>query len=440
MRRIVQEATLLATVVLLALAIWFVIADTENREIEERLGFSIAVGVRNLASDLAVASEPLPVTLTVIGRRADLDGAGPDDFLATVDLSGRPAGRHNLPVRVESLDDQVRVRAIQPETAVVFLEEVVERQVVIVIETANPPPLGFRVGTPRARPEMATVSGIAEEVDAVEVVVARIDLGGATAAIERDVALEARTGAGIAVGRVTVSPRFAVVEVPVEQELFRRSVSVRPQVVGIPQEGYRVRVVRVVPPTVDVLVSVDEFDEEAVVEAALVDVSGRSSDLITSADLIFSDGVAPGIDANTSVQVIVTIEPVMTTVRLSVPVEPSEVPDGLELAEFAVSEVRLVLHGPVALIAEIEGPLTPISVDLSQLGPGRHNVELEWAPPAGIELVEMSPVRTIVALVQATPPPPEPEPESGEDGDDTDQPVQTESSDPEAEEVADERR
>ena len=436
MRRIVQEATLLATVVLLALAIWFVIADTENREIEERLGFSISVGVRNLASDLAVASEPLPVTLTVIGRRAELDAAGPDDFLATVDLSGRPAGRHNLPVRVESLDDQVRVRAVQPETAVVFLQEVVERQVVIVVETTNPPPLGFRVGTPQARPELATVSGIAEEVDAVAVVVARIDLGGATAAIERDVALEARTGAGIAVGRVTVSPRFAAVEVPVEQELFRRSVSVRPQVVGIPQEGYRVRVVRVVPPTVDVLVSVDEFDEEAVVEAASVDVTGRSSDLITRTELIFSDGVAPAIDANTAVQVIVTIEPVMTTVRLSVPVVPTDVPDGLELAEFAVSEVRLVLHGPVALIAEIEGPLRPIAVDLSQLGPGRHNVELEWAPPEGVELIEMFPLRTLVALVPV--PPPAPEPEIGEDEDAADESVPSESSDAQPEEDPDE--
>lgn len=436
MRRIVQEATLLGTVVLLALAIWFVIADTENREIEERLGFSISVGVRNLASDLAVASEPLPVTLTVVGRRAELDAVGPDDFLAAVDLSGRPAGRHNLPVRVESLDDQVRVRAVQPETAVVFLQEVIERQVVIVVETANPPPLGYRVGTPEVRPEIATVSGIAEEVDAVAVVVARIDLGGATAAIERDVALEARTGAGIAVGRVTVSPRFAMVEVPVEQELFRRSVSVRPQVVGIPQEGYRVRVVRVVPPTVDVLVGVDEFDEEAVVEAASVDVTGRSSDLITRAELIFSDGVAPAIDANTAVQVIVTIEPVMTTVRLAVPVEPTNVPDGLELAEFAVSEVRLVLYGPVALIAEIEGPLRPITVDLSQLGPGRHNVELEWAPPEGVELIEMFPLRTLVALVPVPPPPPEPE--TGEDEDAADESVPSESSDAQPEEDPDE--
>lgn len=437
MRRLVQEATLLGTVILLALAVWFVIADTENREIEQRLGFSISVEVRNLASDLAVASEPLPVTLTVVGRPADLDEIRPDDFEATVDLSGRPAGRHSLPVRVEARDADVRVRAVQPETAVVILQEVVEREVAIVVETSNPPPLGFRVGAPRVTPDVARVSGIAEEVDAVEVVVARLDLGGANASIEREVALEARTGAGIAVGRVTLSPRFAEVEVPVEQEVFRRSVSVRPRVVGIPSDGYRVGVVRVDPATVDVLVSVDQFDEEAVVEATAVDVTGRRADLIARAELIFSDGVAPDIDAETSVQVIVTIEPVLTTVRLPVQVEAIGLPEGFELVEFAVSEVTIVLHGPVALIGEIEGPLMPITIDLTRLGVGRHNVELEWTPPEGIELVEMSPTRTLVAIVRIPPPEPEPLPEEAEEAAETGEATDDES-DPELEEEADE--
>ena len=70
MRRAVQEATLLITVVLLALVVWFVIADTENREIEARLGFSLQVEVRELGTDLVVAGEPLPVTVTVVGSRS----------------------------------------------------------------------------------------------------------------------------------------------------------------------------------------------------------------------------------------------------------------------------------------------------------------------------------------------------------------------------------
>ena len=58
MRRAAQEATLLITVVVLAIIVWFVIADTENREIEARLGFSLTVEIQELGSNLVVAGEP----------------------------------------------------------------------------------------------------------------------------------------------------------------------------------------------------------------------------------------------------------------------------------------------------------------------------------------------------------------------------------------------
>ena len=65
--RIVQEVTLLGTVLVLSLAVWFVIADVENREIERPLGFSLPVSVVNLSASLALAGEALPVSLTVVG-------------------------------------------------------------------------------------------------------------------------------------------------------------------------------------------------------------------------------------------------------------------------------------------------------------------------------------------------------------------------------------
>ena len=75
MRRAAQEAAMLAAVVVLALVVWFVIVDAENREVEFRLGFSLQVDVRDLGSDLVVAGEPLPVTVTVVGREADVEDA-----------------------------------------------------------------------------------------------------------------------------------------------------------------------------------------------------------------------------------------------------------------------------------------------------------------------------------------------------------------------------
>ena len=406
MRRAAREATLLITVVVLALVVWFVIADAENREIEARLGFSLQVEVIDLGSDLIVVGEPLPVTLTVVGREADVESARPEQFRAVVSLRNRAAGRHSLPVRVEAIEGPVRVRAVQPETVVVILQETVEREVPVVVEPSNLPPLGFRVGTPEVDPETAIVSGIASEVDAVESVIARLDLSDTTGSVERNVTLEARTAGGGAVTQVTVNPRFAQVRVPIEQELFRRTVSILPDVVGTPAGGYRVRVVRVTPATIDVLVPVGMLDDEVEVLTELIDVTGLDGDVITQIELTFADGVALAGDAATTARVLVVIEPVITTVELPIEVELLGLPSSLELAFASQLTARVTLRGPVALISNLEGPLTAIEVDLSAYRAGRHGVELSWVPPLGIELVDLSPTQITVALIPIAPPEP----------------------------------
>lgn len=407
------------TVVVLALAVWFVIADAENREIETRLGFSLQVEVTGLGSNLVVVGDPLPVSVTVVGREDDVESARPEHFKATVSLRNRVAGRHSLPVRVEAVEGDVRVRAVQPETAVVILQETVEREVPVVVETSNPPPLGFRVGTPDVLPESAIVSGIATEVEAVDSLVARLDLGGATVSVERSVILEARTAGGGAVTQVVVNPRFAQVRVPIEQELFRRTASVLPDITGTPAEGYRVRAVRASPTTVDVLVSVDVLDDEVKVQTQPVDISGADSNVSTAVPLVFTDGAAPAGDADTTARVVVVIEPIITSVQLPIDVETFGVRSNLELTFAWPQAVQVTLRGPVALLSALDGPLEPIRVNLGSYAAGRHQIDLSWTPPAGIELIVLAPTQIGITLSQIPQPEPEepPEPEADEPAD-----------------------
>ena len=389
---------MLVSVIVLALIVWFVIADTENREIESRLGFSLPVEVRELGSDLVVVSEPLPVTVTVFGREADVEAARPEHFLATVSMRNRVAGQHSLPVRVDRLEGEVRVRAVQPETVVVVLQQSVEREVPVVVEPSNLPPLGFRVGTPEVRPETALVSGIAAEVEAVESVVARLDLGGARASVERDVTLEARTAAGGSVSQVLISPRFAQVHLPIEQEVFRKTASILPEVIGTPAEGYRMRTVSATPTTVEVLVSLDVLDDEVEVSTEPIDIGGRTTDLTTQARLVFADGVVPAGETEAAIQVAIAIEPVLTTVELPITLRLIGLRDGLEAAPLDPSVARVSLYGPVSRISELSGPLGPLEIDLSELGAGRHLIVLEWQPPSEIEALTITPDRILITI------------------------------------------
>ena len=293
---LVQEATLLGTVVVLALVVWFVITDAENQEIEQPLGFSLPVRVLNLASSLASANDPLPVSVTVVGKRSALESVSPDDFSATIDARGRAAGQHSLPVRAESLREDVRVRAVQPETAVLTFQELVEREVPVRVETANPPPLGFRVDELTVDPDRVIITGIAQDVEQVAAAVARMDLAAATVSLEADVQLEARTSSGAAVAGIQVRPRFARVTAPITQEVFRRLVAVRPVVQGIPRSGYRVLDIRVEPPTVELLVPLGGIGDDEAIPTEVIDITDRRTSVRRLVPLDLGESATAGPD------------------------------------------------------------------------------------------------------------------------------------------------
>ena len=400
MRRLGQEATLFFTVTLLALIVWFVIADTENQEIEARLGFSLEVEVTDLGTDLAVTSDPLPVTVTVIGREPDVEAARPEQFRATVSLRNRAAGRHNLPVRVDALEGGVRVRAVQPETAVVILQETVEREVPVTVELANPPPLGFSVGDAAALPSTAIVSGLAVDVESVATVVARLDLGGARVSLEREVALEPRTAAGAAVSQVLVNPRFAAVRVPIEQEVFRRTYSILPQVVGAPAAGFRVRSIRAIPPTVDVFVSIEALNEESEALTEPVDISDAQQDVLVSVPIVFGAAAAPAAESQPVTRVVVVIEPVVSSVTLPVEIEAINLADGLALQTALPQSARVTLRGPVAVLSDLDGPLPPLELDLADLSAGRHAITPRWRAPDNLEVTAVVPAQVAIVLTE----------------------------------------
>ena len=394
LRRWSSEAALVFTAIGLALAVWFAIADAQNREVEQRLGFSLPVGVINTASDLAVANEPLPVSVTVAGRQEDVAAAGPDDFQVTVDLGGRARGRHSLPVRVDSLLDGVRVRSIQPETAVVQVEQVEERVVPVRVETFNPPPLGFSAGEPQSTPREATITGISADVGIVDEVVARLDLAGATVPVDRSVPLEARTAAGVAVSRVVISPPFAQARVDVTQELFTRTLAIRPRVEGRPRAGYRIAEVTVEPSVVDIVVTLDAFEGDGYVDTRPVNVAGRAATVRRSVALDPSAGEAA---ADTVVVVVVEIEPIVAEAAVPVIVRLGEPPDGLEASLVPVA-ITAAFRGPVDAAALLGSSAVSVEIDLSDLAEGRHELAVEVEPPPGMELIRIEPAAVTVEL------------------------------------------
>lgn len=395
--RLRRDLALFATAAGLAIVIWFVITDSENVTVTEPLGFALPVQAVNIPSDLAVASRVPPVVIDIAGREDDVGRATPDDFVATVDLTGLPPGAHEIAVNIRSRDEDVTVRSVQPQSVVVILESVVSRQVPVAVEIENSPPLGFDVGEPVTAESLVTVSGIPQLVRLVDTAVARIDIRGATVTVDATVSLQARTSTGAAVGQVQISPPSIEVEVPVEQAMFRRAVAVTPRIHGEPAPGFRVRSISVEPVTAVVVGTLADLETAGSATTEPVEISDRRSDLRASAVVVPPSGLAleqPGL----TVIVTVGLAPFTVEAVFPVPVEVTGLGGGLSVS-LAPRRVAVRVRGPAPDIADLDPSSFRVTVNAIGVQPGVRTEPVRVAFSGDVDIVSVAP-REVTLVVE----------------------------------------
>ena len=398
--RLRRDAGLFVAAVALALVIWFVITDSENVTITEPLGFALTVQAVNIPSDLATASRIPPALIEIAGRQDDVARATPDDFIATVDLTGLPPGVHEIPVSIRSRDDDVTVRSVQPQAVVVRLESVVTREVPVSVEVENSPPLGFDVGEPVTAETVVTVSGIAQLVQLVETVVARVDIRGATVPITATASLQARTSTGSVVGQVQIQPPSIDVQIPVQQALFRRTVAVTPRIHGEPAPGFQVRSIGVVPQTVVVVGTLEALEGAGAATTDAVLITDRRTDLRAVAIVAPPQGLAleePGL----TVIVSVSLAPFIEEAIFQVPVEITGVGAGVQVS-VVPARVAVRVRGPAPDIAQLDSASFRVTVNAIGLEPGIRAQPIQVAFSGDLDIVSVTP-REVTLLIELPP-------------------------------------
>ena len=388
----------------LALVIWFLITDAQNETIEERLGFGLTVEASNTPPGLATANRLPTVFINIAGRAEDLQDVTVEDFVAAVDLAGLEEGSHQLPLRVRSLNDDVRVRSVTPELVEVLLEPVVERTLPITVAVSNPPPLGFEVGRPELAVPTVTVTGIRQLVDLVATVVAPVDLVGATVDVSLPVTVQPRTDTGATVSGVRIDPGVVEVRVPVTQVIFRRTVAVQPLLSGEPFTGYRVAGIGVDPLTVVVVGTLEALQGLTVAETVPVTVDAADATFTRSVAVRPPEGLA--LEVVATVDVRVRIEPITVQATLSLPVTVENLDATLRAAVFP-SAVAVTVIGPAPFLADLAEAGLGVSVDGTGLTAGVHELPVQVTTVEGVAIPFVSPevVQVIVSPAEPLPSP-----------------------------------
>lgn len=348
--------------------------------------------------DLGTVSQIRYVAPGDLGLRVDIAS-----FRATVDLSGidPKGGPVSLTVRVTAVDPRVQVLDYQPRRIVVTLDHVSHATVPIraILGTL---PTGLAVGTPVLDQTSAVVTGPESLLSKVIEVQARVTIDPSGIDIDRTIDLAAVDAAGNPVTPIDVSPASVHVRVPVFTDRRTRTIPVSPVIIGTPAAGFEVASVTVDPVVVQIEGDANDLAGLDRADTVAISVTGLSADLTTRVALQLPSGVQALGTGNVSVTV--KLRPLTGTRTFDAGVILTGARVDL-VYKLSTDRLLVTIGGSEADLDRLSGASLALTVNVSGLGVGSHQVTPTANLTTGLSLLGVSPSPITVTISSPSPSP-----------------------------------
>jgi len=333
-----------------------------------------------------------------LGLRVDGSSFRATVDLGAVDASGGPV---SVAVRVTAIDPNVQVIDYEPRTIIVRLDRVISRTVPIVAVVGDVP-ANLQVGEPVLDKTETVVRGPSTVVERVARVLARIPVDPSGIDVDRDVDLVPVDAAGERLSPLDLEPATVHVRLAVFSDRRTRTLPVRPNVAGTPAVGFEVASVTVEPLVVSVEGDANDLSSLDTADTAPISISGASSDLITTAALSLPNGVQALGDG--TVLVTIRIRPVTATRTFQA---------GIVLVgaradrvyTLSTDRVLVTIGGSVADLDRLSGATLTVTLDVTGLDVGDHDVQIGANLTTGLALLGASPDPVVVTIATVAPSP-----------------------------------
>ena len=380
--------------VALSAVLWMVISGQQN-PYQEDVVQNVAVDVQNVPSDLVLRSGRATVIVRVSAPREAWRDIRTSTFRASVDASKVTAGRHILPVKVETSDWRVRVESWQPSSLEMEFEAAARKDVPVKVNVIGEVPFGYASQPATVSPQQVTISGPESLVAKVARVSVDVKLLDARSTVSEQLSPVPIDANGEVVKGVATSPEMVTVEVPVEQQVSYKTVAVLPRVVGSVAIGYQLAGLMVEPSTVTVVGDPNALRDLSYVETAPVNISGAKGDVTVSTKLELPASVSMVRDQGIVVRAyvgaaegnqIVTVAPTITGLASKL------------VATCDPQRVEVTVAGPMPVLSTLKGEDVRVELNASGLGVGSHTLSPTVVVPDPLRVVAVNPSEVTVVL------------------------------------------
>lgn len=364
----------LALSLLFGLTIWVIVNQEQNPVREADFQPDIKITVVGLKPGLMVTNDyPTSTRLRLHAPQNTWTQLTVDRFSVIADLSGLGPGTYLVNLQ-PTVDAHAVVVSANPGVVRFEIEEIKTRELPIQTHLDGQMAVGWVADKAELTPARVEATGPRSAVDLISEVRATVQVQDVRETIKKTLPLVALDAGGNVIKNVTLNPTQAEITVPVVQEAGYKDVSILPQPIGVPAEGYYITRVSVVPDKVTVrgdpqiVAAMQSFAET---EPVVLD--GLTSDLVQEVTLDLPPGVTPV--ENTKIQILITIRALQSSRKFNPQVQVVGLDKGLS-ATLSPKTVDLILSGPVAILNLLNPDVDVIvTIDLTGLGVGTYNRE-----------------------------------------------------------------
>lgn len=392
--RIVSSKRFLLLVSLLAAMItWAALVASDGTLTREKVFQNVSVSVTGEATlksrgyivmdDLNELLSGVKMTVEVAQqnyKRASGTAYGP--HLDLTDVTG--VGENELPV---SFSSQLYgpVVACDPASVVVQVERYITRRIPVTLEVVGEAPAGYFLDSAKTDPTMLSVSGPQSLVSSVASAVATLDASMLTGDRQSDksavdVVLQSGSGVAIESEKIEITNQTVLTDsVVVETELLpvkHVPFATENFVSGTPEEGWELDSVEVGADALPVAAKQEILDAiEFITTDQPLDIEGASGDMTGVVRIRKPSGAENTLPSEVTVTARLREKEIERTLR-GIRVEIEGLGSGLN-AVLAREKVTVQLTGAYRFISGLREEDIRLFVDVSGLGPGRHDVPVQ---------------------------------------------------------------
>lgn len=331
------------------------------------------------------------VTVEVEGRRNDVIGISQSDIIAEIDLKGYREGVNKVPVNIKGVLNG-EVIDYYPKYLEVSIDRLIEKQMPISVQLIGNPVEGYADGDVEVSPAEVLVKGPKSIVNTVDRVVAAINVEGIKKGFSTSVPMKLLNDDNKEITSLQKEPNTVKVGVGI---LKLKKVSIEPVIEGEPLVNHKLADVKIKPETItikgpeDVVAGIDK------VKTKPIDIGFENKDIKQKVELDLPEGVYVVDDIKPEISIDISKEVKQT---LELKKEDIVVKNMDEKYTFILDEtekenniIEVSFTGLEEIVEEIETKDINLYLDLADLSPGEHTVDIEIEDIEGILVDEIKP-------------------------------------------------